>query len=94
MYANPTPNPIPHPRPHPQPHPAPHQVEAEEKGHGLPTVAPPGSAAQHERRAYGSGAYGPDETALTPGRLSRSPASGSSTERSSLISPSSLVSPG
>ena len=44
------------------------------------------AGAQHERRAYGSGALGPDETALTPGRLSRSPASGSSTERSSLIS--------
>ena len=41
----------------------------------------------------------PDETALTPGRLSRGPASVSSTERSSLIStsaasPSSLGSPG
>jgi multidrug transporter EmrE-like cation transporter len=70
-------------------------VDTDDKGQGLPTVSPRGTdtGTLQERRG---GAAQADETALTPGRLSRSSISGSSTERSSLISasPSSLGSPG
>eukprot|EP00964_Phaeocystis_antarctica_P008480 scaffold4575_cov55-Phaeocystis_antarctica.AAC.4 len=96
----------PRPNSNPKPDPNPNQVDTEDKGQGLPTVSPPGTGeygSDQERR--GGEAYGTmqaDETALTPGRssLSRSSISGSSTERSSLISatsygsPSSLGSPG